>query len=265
MVRLIALVVTLIISGLSFGIEGYLVERYVISESPYGSNASVEKEYVTKKGIIRESEKGDYKSTTIMVPSKGGIKTITIDHKTKTYTEMEMPSGMILMGLMMMAIECPQGQANPNACRIKKVDEMVKLTGKSEKVGKWKAREAIMEANSMMGKSITKLWLVKDPLLIKAQEMTLSFYKKLAYNDPKIAGGMGKNMVEDVFKSLKKFLKKYGASVKEESFGPMQSKTERVIKSVKKVNVPESMFKPPKGYTKRSIMGHMMMPPGGSR
>jgi hypothetical protein len=173
---------------------------------------------------------------------------------------------MILMGLIMTVLDCPHGTHDPSGCQIKKLEEMVKFTGKVERVGKWKAKEAIKRISSpMMGEVNSRVWIAKDPLLREAERTRLSFYKKIVSKDPQLAN---MKIIKDSITAFDKFLKKYGATVKEESM-TMGVKTIRIVKNVKKVNISESKLKPPKGYTniskQRPMMGPMMGPRGGYR
>jgi len=232
-------------------IKGFLIEK--IEETRYatgGVEIKKVREFVTPKAFVREEktikssmEGRRIKSTSINLLLKKGLLTYDIDHDKKQYTKFlisyETFSSLLSQdGLFKGLVVCN----NNRSCKIN--ENFYRLTGRKKKIGRWSAREVILLENGE--KSV--MWVVKDKELENAVLMHFKFYLRAIKRGSK--GNMSATKVYDkAFKLFERFVRKYGAPVQTVS----EDRTEGIltietIKDVKKIDVPDSMLKPPKGY-----------------
>ena len=163
----------------------------------------------------------------------------------KAYGRQELQGRMLIMGFMML-LDCDQrGRCKPK----------MEPTSERKKIGRWKAKKVIVRVNVMGSDVPAYYWFTKDSkLLTEADRISMKNILKAIGNDPKVSPFL--KGAKEAFEEIKK---KYGSVVMSET-SVMGSTTVEVVKSVKRVNVPKSFFKVPKGYRESSPQMPMMPP-----
>ena len=164
---------------------------------------------------------------------KGRIVVYSIHPERKTYTRNEIDARMLLMGIMMV-LDCNR----EGKCRSK-----LKPTNEWKKISGWKARKAVASVN-MFGREVPAFyWYTKDSkLLLESDRMRMKNLLTAVEGDPQIAP-----FIDEARRVMNEVSDKLGALVMTET--PIGGGvTVEVVKSVKKVNLPESFFRVPKGY-----------------
>ena len=268
----------------ALAVKGYLLEKTVVTESTMMMGGGMKevkevKEYVFPEGMVTEEVvvegmegmKGS-KSTQISIYTKEGMVVYNVNHIKKQYFKIVFPyealGHLFAAGLPFLfegLIICEEGKK----CRVNK--KFYKFTGKKKKVGKWTAREVILSIKSPNQKGKKgSVWIAKDKNLAGATLTMLDSYFKIIKKSPSIKNNPSlMNLYEEAYKILRNFVRKEGAPVitVDEKMGMRIIET---VKNARKIDIPESMLRPPKGYKEFKMpqgmpMMPMMPPPGGTR
>ena len=264
----------------ALAVKGYLVEKTVVTEHTMMMGGGMEakevkevKEYIFPDGMVTEEvvvkgmegRKGN-KSTQISLYTKEGMVVYNVDHNQKQYFKIVFPydalSQLFAAGMPLLfegLIICEEGKK----CRVNK--KFYRFTGKKKKVGRWTAREVILAIKKPQQKEKKgSVWIAKDKNLAGATLTMLDSYFKIIKKSPSIKNNPYlMNLYDEAYKILRNFVRKEGAPVitVDEKMGMRIIET---VKNVKKIDIPESMLKPPKDYKEFKLpQGMPMMPPQG--
>ncbi len=256
------MVLLLTFFGFGFSIPAILIEKEVTTKSDFQEShkkvklyraEGYEKEVWEEKSVTKGNPLGQLpfmKNLMKNAPSqgpqtqvnkgekithfkKGKVVVYTVNHKNKSYTKQELQGKMLLAGLTML-LDCDQrGRCKPK----------IEPTNERKKIGRWNARKTIIRVNVMGSDVPAYYWFTKDSkLLTEADRISMKNILKAIGNDPKVSP-----FLKGAKKAFEEIKKKYGSVVMSET-SVMGGTTVEVVKSVKRVNVPESFFKVPKGY-----------------
>ena len=270
--RLLVLLLTLI--GLGFSIPVILIEKEITTKSNFHEShrkvklymaEGYEKEVWEEKTITKGSPLGQLpfmqnlmknapkqepqsqvsKGEKITYFKKGKAVVYFIYPDKKAYSRQELQGRMLIMGFTML-LDCDQrGRCKPK----------MEPTNERKKIGRWKARKVIVRANVMGSEVPAYYWFTKDSkLLMEADRISMKNILKVIEDDPKVSPFL--RGAKEAFEEIKK---KYGSVVMSETL-VMGSTTVEVVRSVKRVNLPKSFFKVPKGYSESSPQMPMMPP-----
>ncbi len=153
----------------------------------------------------------------------------------KRYTEEVLP-GRVAVPELLEQLAC---NGIPG-CKLK-----VEPAGEWKELNGWRARKIVLRAVSPEGELTFTGWYTKDSeLLLEAAKIHLENLMTAAGSDldktPSLKG---------IMEVLWDILRKYGAVVMEESSDGIATARE-VVRSVRKVDLPESFFRVPEGYRK---------------
>ena len=274
MAGVVALMFMVFMALPALAVKGYLIEKTITTATPGGGvkEASEEKEYILPNASITETKLLQgipgkrSRSTSIAIMTKEGIIIYDIDHDKKQYLRMVLPydafgsiAGEVTPNLFANLILCEKGKK----CRIN--EKAFRFTGKKKKIGKWIAREVILVSGSAQGGGSNEAtWVARDRTLEEASILYLKNFidalKKSSTiaEDPKLL-----KFYTEGFEAFKEFIRKHGAPVMtvEEKMGTRIIET---VKDVRKIDVSESMLRPPEDYTEVKLpFGMQMTQPGG--
>ena len=259
----------------ALAVKGYLIEK-TITTSVWGEGTKEvkeEKEYILPNASITETKLIQgmpgkrSRSTSIAIMTKEGVIIYDIDHDKKQYLRMVIPydffgnmASQITPNLFANLILCEEGKK----CRIN--EKAFRFTGKKKKIGKWIAREVVFVSGSSQGGTNNEAtWVARDRALEEASILYLKNFvdalkkSRAIAKDPKLL-----KFYTEGFEAFKEFIRKHGAPVMtvEQQMGTRIIET---VKDVKKIDVPESMLKPPKDYTEVKLPIGMQMPQTGGK
>lgn len=257
------LVLLLTFFGLSFSIPAILIEKEVTTRGKFreshrkvkhyiaeGYEKEVWEERTTTKGtpvnpllpFMKEFSKGMpqqeprtqvQRGEQIIHFKKGNIVVYSIHPERRTYTRKEIDARMLLVGIMGV-LDCDRS----GKCRSK-----LEPTNEWKRISGWKARKAVASVN-MFGREVPVLhWYTKDSkLLLESDRIRMKNLLTAVEGDPQIAP-----FINEARRVMNEVNDKLGALVMTET--PIGgSVTVEVVKSVKKVDLPENFFQVPKGY-----------------
>ncbi len=260
------LTLLILITFSSYAVEGYLIEKIV--EVRYagvkhitgkfgaclpdaGSQLKEVKDFVTENAFIREEKviesSGEVlraRSTSIGLLSKEGIITYYVDHDRKLFRRLLIPykhfvNQLILEGeFLSLPVLCNYEKR----CSLNK--SFYKFTGREEKIVKWKAKEVVFTVRTE--KFVA--WIAKDKDLEEANLTILRLQIKAVERGLRENRDL-LNLYNDAFQELQSFIKEHGAPVRMLKVDTRSYRfVKETVKRVERINIPESMFKPPKDY-----------------
>ena len=209
--------------------KGYEREE-IEEESVYISK--LPEEFLRMYGMSRETK---YRMRAVIHFKRGKVFFYSPNDQEKNYTEEVLPGDTaVLESLGPLACNGVRG------CRLKvePTDEWKELNG-------WKARKVVLKVVSNQGAFTTTRWYTRDNgLLLEAErlhmENLMTAVESRLENLPSLKG---------ILMVLGGILRDYGAPVMEEYSDEVDT-TREFVKSVRKVDLPESFFQVPEGYRK---------------
>ncbi len=211
--------------------KGYEREE-IEEESVYISK--LPEEFLRMYGIPGKTK---YRMRAVMLIhfKKGKVFFYSPNDQEKNYTEDVLPGDTAVLESL-----GPLACDGIRECRLKvePTDEWKELNG-------WKARKVVLKAVSNQGAFTTNRWYTRDSkLLLEAERLHMG-------NLITAVGSRLENLpsLKGILNALGNILRDYGAPVMEEYSDGVDT-TREVVKSVRKVDLPESFFHVPEGYRK---------------
>ncbi len=230
------LLIFLLIISLTFGVEGYLITEINGSIGSFNLKKEIKRKvYLTKDALITETD-GEFM---VQKVENGKPKIYRVIKSTKSYMDFSKMAPLFLVSLPF--IDCEK-----RICRLK--EDAFIPTDEYKKIGKYRARKVIVKASFMGEKQEIVQWYTREwKELTEANALENEFYINFIKALMKEMNLTEKNIpLKEVKSFLDNILEKFGGVIRTEQRKVFLTYSQVI--SVRKVNIPDYIYRLPEGY-----------------